>query len=80
MQGLAPTQEQTSDTGSETSITSGEQLEYEVNELMDEIFGNDEIDVHSDRRQFLIAGARIVLGKHMRAKETTANAGKETAK
>ena len=45
MQGLAPTQEQTSDTGSETSISSGEQLEHEVNELMDEIFGNDEIDV-----------------------------------
>ena len=50
MQGLAPTQEQTSDTGSETSISSGEQLEHELNELMDEIFGNDEIDVHSDRR------------------------------
>ena len=47
MQDLAPTLEQTSDTGSETSISSGEQLEHEVNELVDEIFGNDEIDVHS---------------------------------
>ena len=47
MQGLAPTQEQTSDTGSETSISSGEQLEHEVNELMDEIFSKDDIDVHS---------------------------------
>ena len=47
MQGLAPTQEQTSDTGSETSISSGEQLEHDVNKLVDEIFGNDEIDVHS---------------------------------
>ena len=47
MQGLAPKQEQTSDTGSETSSSSGEQLEHEVNELMNEIFGNDEIDVHS---------------------------------
>ena len=47
MQGLALTQQQTSDTGSETSVSSGEQLEHEVNELMDEIFGNDEIDVHN---------------------------------
>ena len=54
MQGLAPTHEQGTDTGSETSSSSVEQLEHVGNELMDEIFGNDEIDVPSDRRQFLI--------------------------
>ena len=47
MLGLTLTQQQTSDTGSETSVSSGEQLEHEVNELMDEIFGNVEIDVHN---------------------------------
>lgn len=48
-------QKQISDTESEAS-NSSEQLEHEVNELMHNIFGDSEIDIHCGchRGQFLI--------------------------